>query len=594
MKLVNTANLRSIFLLGFVVYFFLAFLLQSNVSALTQEEKNLRSKGIYYFSVSDCSDLETARQGNQNTTGGSLKGVFFPNADEEQLAKAIDAYIKKDWPKSPLVGYGDKFVTYGKENNVNPLIGVIIAQVEYQFGTVRTDLVGKGGPGQYNFWAVTHNSNASTRFGAYESIDQAMEQHFKLLGGKHASAKNGITYIGPPQNFRTIAKIMNQYAPSFENDTPRYIQTIIDGMAKIGKGVDAEDEDANSNEDELQGPGSCACAASGTQSASLSGNTAAEKAFTYLVNDGLGKGKGVSAMHAAAIIGNFMQESNMNPKAVNKSSGATGIAQWLGGRLTALKASGGSKYLTLEAQLEFLTKEMTGAEKAATTKFLATKTLQDASSTWGNDFERAGASEMNHANRFAQAKIILKKYGAGASESGNIGGSIGDENECTAVDQISVSADGYAFPVGLPKNQITNWGSPWCRTNCHHDGSPAMDIAKKGFGDASAGVSLFAIVDGTIENQKIYAGQQGCYALHIKGKDGYDYWYGHIRKPTKQNGDKVKAGEKIAEIGERKCTGNKSDPHLHIDRGKKGLIGGIIGNRDKGFLTIINKLYDEL
>ncbi|MEK7059358.1 MAG: M23 family metallopeptidase [Patescibacteria group bacterium] len=166
--------------------------------------------------------------------GGPLTGVHFPRIDDPlTLAKAIDDYIKKGWPHSPLIGYGAKFVQYGQQYDVNPTISTVIAQVEYQFGTARTDLVGKGGPGQYNFWAVTHNSNSSTRFGAYPSIDTAMEEHFKLLGGKSASAQNGISYIGPPQNFTTVSQIMKQYAPSFENDTPKYIKTILDGMKKL-------------------------------------------------------------------------------------------------------------------------------------------------------------------------------------------------------------------------------------------------------------------------------------------------------------------------------------------------------------------------
>lgn len=179
--------------------------------------------------------------------GGPLRGVFFPKvADKTVLAKAIEDYIKKGWPDSPLIDYSDEFVEYGDKYNVNPLIAVIISQVEYQFGTL-TEYVGPGKPGQYNFWAVTHGSAPGVRFGAYPSINEAMEEHFKLLAGKGANVP-GLTYIGPPQNLRTIGEIMRQYAPSFENDTPGYIKTILEGMDKIisGGGIESGSATADS------------------------------------------------------------------------------------------------------------------------------------------------------------------------------------------------------------------------------------------------------------------------------------------------------------------------------------------------------------
>ncbi len=158
--------------------------------------------------------------------GGPLTGVRFPALDDTAaLSAAIKEYIQKGWPSSPLIPFADDFVRFGQQYDINPTIPVVIAQVEYQFGTVRTDLVGPGGPGQYNFWAVTHNSNASTRFGPYPSIIVAMEEHYKLLSGR--------LYLGPPSNFTTISQIMNRYAPSVENDTPRYIRTIEDGVRKL-------------------------------------------------------------------------------------------------------------------------------------------------------------------------------------------------------------------------------------------------------------------------------------------------------------------------------------------------------------------------
>jgi len=47
--------------------------------------------------------------------------------------------------------------------------------------------------------------------------------------------------------------------------------------------------------------------------------------------------KGLNPIHAAGIVGNLLQESNLDPDAINPSSKAYGIAQWLGNRKTKLQ-----------------------------------------------------------------------------------------------------------------------------------------------------------------------------------------------------------------------------------------------------------------
>lgn len=233
-----------------------------------------------YDPTEQCTDSDLAIGGAAE--GGPLTGVHFPAvADKAVLAKAIDAYIKDGWPKSPLVGYGEKFVSNGEKYNVNPLISVVIAQVEYQFGTL-TQYVGPGTPGENNFWAVTHGGSG-VRFGAYPSIDIAMEEHFALLGGKRSPS-----YIGPPQNMTTISQIMNQYAPAFENKTPTYIKTIIDGMKKIvaGGGVSttgAADVEPVSND--------CTCPVNQTQAptAAAAATTSLDSTLEALAKENGGK-----------------------------------------------------------------------------------------------------------------------------------------------------------------------------------------------------------------------------------------------------------------------------------------------------------------
>lgn len=168
----------------------------------------------------------------------------------------------------------------------------------------------------------------------------------------------------------------------------------------------------------------------------------------------------------------------------------------------------------------------------------------------------------------------------------------------------NININGYAWPVALTKAEASNGYSWPCPSQCHHDGTPAFDLANKtsvgdttGEHDAdSVGRAEFAITAGTIKNLHIYDNIPGCYSFHILSSvDGYDYYYTHARNPVVKTGDRVTAGQKVAEIGERKCTGNGSYPHLHIDRGSpKGAGGGNVCCRDQGMVPLINKLYANL
>lgn len=180
---------------------------------------------------------------------------------------------------------------------------------------------------------------------------------------------------------------------------------------------------------------------------------------------------------------------------------------------------------------------------------------------------------------------------------------------------VPISAEGYAFPARLTKETADNgwYGSKpyWpCKTWCHHDETPAFDISHTDRRtineEASEGIEVLAIYGGEIKMfNTAYAGQQGCYAFQLAGDDGWMYWYGHLRAHPDvdlRNGLRVEVGKPIAQIGERRCTGNGSYPHLHIDRGSpKGSHGGGVvlddGSvccRDWGFVPLINGLYETL
>lgn len=80
------------------------------------------------------------------------------------------------------------------------------------------------------------------------------------------------------------------------------------------------------------------------------------------------KRMGYTAEAIAGAMGNVYCESSFRPTALNSSSGAYGLAQWMGGRRTALQNYAASKGKTEEdedCQIEFLIAEITGSGDAA-------------------------------------------------------------------------------------------------------------------------------------------------------------------------------------------------------------------------------------
>lgn len=107
------------------------------------------------------------------------------------------------------------------------------------------------------------------------------------------------------------------------------------------------------------------------------------------------RGKGLSPAQVAGVEGNLQVESNFNPAAANPKEGAIGIAQWEGGRRTALqnyaRATGGSE-TDLNTQLGFLWSELTGSESNAYTQLLATSSASAAATVFDQYYERSSGS----------------------------------------------------------------------------------------------------------------------------------------------------------------------------------------------------------
>lgn len=118
--------------------------------------------------------------------------------------------------------------------------------------------------------------------------------------------------------------------------------------------------------------------------------------------------KGLKAYQAAGIVGNLLGESSLNPNAVNSTSKAYGIAQWLGDRKKKLFSKYGNKP-TFDQQLEFIWEELNNNEKNAFEKLLGTKSVEEATNSFMKHFERPSTREMAQSitNRIKHSKSLL-------------------------------------------------------------------------------------------------------------------------------------------------------------------------------------------
>ena len=125
-------------------------------------------------------------------------------------------------------------------------------------------------------------------------------------------------------------------------------------------------------------------------------------------------GKGLTAVQAAGIAGNFFAESGLQLNIVNPSSGAYGLAQWLGSRkqnLFEFASSRGESVgnISLETQLEFTWSELQSFKSLGLADLKAQNTVEDAATSFVNLFERPSTAEIAQSlnKRIAYARKFL-------------------------------------------------------------------------------------------------------------------------------------------------------------------------------------------
>ena len=99
---------------------------------------------------------------------------------------------------------------------------------------------------------------------------------------------------------------------------------------------------------------------------------------------------GATPQAAAGILGVLQLESRLDPKSINSSSGATGLAQWLGGRKDKLEdlAHKENKPATnLGVQLDYLDQELNSSYYASNKQIFKYADVHKATKAWLMDYE---------------------------------------------------------------------------------------------------------------------------------------------------------------------------------------------------------------
>lgn len=160
-------------------------------------------------------------------------------------------------------------------------------------------------------------------------------------------------------------------------------------------------------------PGICQADSSPLNSV-IEGNDNEEKIYNFLTSTPIStnNNKPMNPIQASAMIGNFWQESQLDPETGSQSgSGPYGLVQWIRDRKTKLLQKSGPE--TLETQLRFIVQELEGDEKAIMSHvdFKNASDIEKATLAVRKIYERPNEAEAMDEKRIAQAQATLEKFG---------------------------------------------------------------------------------------------------------------------------------------------------------------------------------------
>jgi murein DD-endopeptidase MepM/ murein hydrolase activator NlpD len=152
----------------------------------------------------------------QNKSGnGCFATTAITIRNSGKLADALERYVENHQPDSPFANLGEALVSGAKQENVNPMLLVGIAQKESMLGTAW----GSNSPDSYNAFGRRANESQPSIDGwyRYDSWEQSLEG-----GTDFDDIPNYIRRVFIENGAVSIEEFVNQYAPPEQNDTQLY------------------------------------------------------------------------------------------------------------------------------------------------------------------------------------------------------------------------------------------------------------------------------------------------------------------------------------------------------------------------------------
>ncbi|OGL30655.1 hypothetical protein A3F37_03465 [Candidatus Saccharibacteria bacterium RIFCSPHIGHO2_12_FULL_41_12] len=520
------------------------------VFGLSEKQKQIYDSGIYYYDVDICDN--TAVSDNEESSGTT-------SGEDREYKKAGNI---------PEAGRDAQATVYGTNGNKDK----DGKYIEYLGGIEggSKDETGRALKGQTAL-AEMHGNSA--------------------LGGLPYGTKIEVTY----KNKSIVAKVVdNGPAGASDIDVWRQTADLLElpyGNTKVkiravskSTPVTPVSGSASSDESPNEGisQGAQCCPSSGYTTGSVSGKDNREKVFNFFVSIGY------KPFQAAAIVGNMMAESGVEPK---KSEGiynrkvsadeflsgvggpGWGIVQWTNGRKFINPTKQARKDPNkIEVQLRFLANQLAGKgpipEKAAGDDLKKTTTIREAVLAFQGDtqaggkhpgYERPGDQAGSVPERLRQAKKALTEFGSNGGGVAEASSEVTSTGTCAGGDSESNGATGE-FSLPVDKKYFTQ-NKIWF-TKPHHT-YPASDIP------VGSGTKIFAVGKGTVASMA-NSGWGGGAGTSVFVKDGdilYGYFHGTPGSVKVKVGDKIEAGQLLM-LSDN--TGNSRGPHLHFDLEYKG------------------------
>jgi murein DD-endopeptidase MepM/ murein hydrolase activator NlpD len=207
-------------------------------------------------------------------------------------------------------------------------------------------------------------------------------------------------------------------------------------------------------------------------------------------------------------------------------------------------------YAEIEAQKSVYEQQF----EEANVELLRLQGARDAHAAWERQKAAEAAAAQAAAERAAAeaaaAAAAARKASSnpGTAPSGGTGGSGGSGGG-------GVSGGSYVLPTSGRVSSC--FGQRW---GTFHGG---VDIA------APIGTPVYSAHSGVVLRAGTATGFG--YAVYVLGDDGYVTVYGHVHRYFVSAGERVRAGEQIAEVGNR---GESTGPHLHFEAHPRGVVHG--------------------